>query len=141
MKDFINIINQHNEHAIVADCINEQEILDFESFYHIKLPSDYREFIRAFGFLSIESFEIFGLGCPDTGVPNISFVLRALNEDGFAMPKGALPISFDGEQYLSLVVDSSMSNYAAIIDEDGYVRYSDFDEFVRFIMSALNESL
>lgn len=87
------------------------DISRFEETYLFKLPNDYKSFLSNLGCGSIGSTEIFGLGCPDTGIPSIVYVLKNIESQNLMLPKGFLPISIGNDGYYICLVTEEFKTY------------------------------
>lgn len=56
----------------------EEEISSFEKDFAVSLPESYKKFLTTFGCGVMGHTEVYGLGCPDTGIPNVRFLINAL---------------------------------------------------------------
>ena len=75
-----------------------------EQDFSVTLPASYKEFLLKLGCGALGSTEIFGLGCPETGVPNIRFVVNALKKCGQQFPQGIIPISEGNEGFFVCLI-------------------------------------
>ncbi len=91
-----------------AGGVSGNDIRKSERTLGLSFPEEYKVFLEKFGAGSIGSLEIYGLGCPSTGVPNVEFVIEALNKLETSLPDGLLPIAMeDNGGYACLVCKQS----------------------------------
>lgn len=75
------------------------DIAKLEQEFAITIPESYKTFLLQLGCGAFGYTEIFGLGCPNTGIPNIRFVVNAIQKCGQRFPEGVIPISEGNEGY------------------------------------------
>ena len=104
-----------------AGGVAEKTVLEAEARLKLSFPADYIEFLKTFGAGSLGSLEIYGLGCPATGVPNVEFVIKALDESGTTLPDGLIPVALeDNGGYACLVCKkSSIGPLGCVVDFSG----------------------
>ncbi|MGN0867208.1 MAG: SMI1/KNR4 family protein [Oligosphaeraceae bacterium] len=81
-----------------------EEISSFENDFTLTLPDEYKQFLATFGCGVFGHTEIYGLGCPDTGIPNIRFVIKALEKVNQFFPPKVIPISDADEGFYTCIL-------------------------------------
>lgn len=75
---------------------SELEVRNAETVLGLTFPKDYRLFLLQYGNVVLNSNEIFGLGCRETGYPNIIFVRKSLEKIDQTSYAGLIPICTNG---------------------------------------------
>lgn len=88
-----------------------EEVSAFEKEVGVSLPDAYKLFLTTFGCGVMGHTEVYGLGCPETGIPNVRFLLNALKEKGFFFPKGLVPISDADEGFYVCILCEAVNGF------------------------------
>ena len=88
-----------------------EEITRFEKDFSVTLPDAYKTFLTTFGCGAMGHTEIYGLGCPETGIPNVRFVIDALKKQGQFFPKGIIPVSDADEGFYACLLCDSVNGF------------------------------
>ena len=88
-----------------------EEISAFEREFSVTLPDAYRTFLTTFGCGAMGHTEIYGLGCPATGIPNVRFVIEALKKQGQVFPNGVIPVSDADEGFYACILCSTVNGF------------------------------
>lgn len=101
------IIESVAEAKHFAGAVDEKELAQAEERLGLRFPTEYRAFLSSRGCGSIGSLEILGLGIPESGVPNLMFVVQGLESAGFQVRPRILPVSAIGDgSYFAVVVEA-----------------------------------
>lgn len=85
---------------------SEEAIADAERRLGVCFPAEYREFLATHGSGIVDGVEIFGLGGPKGGMPDLDFVLAGLERRGFVRPRGLIPIAEVGNgDYVAVLAE------------------------------------
>lgn len=85
-KDVKALIDEHNNLADFVGGVSEAEIKNAEHRLGVELPTSYWEFLRHYGCGNFGAQEIFGLGVPDTGIPNVVWCTEVTRRDDPKFP-------------------------------------------------------
>jgi antitoxin YobK len=124
LEKAFKIIESHNHEADFLGPIPESEITKCEKALNLLLPKSYREFILTFGVGGIFGEEIYGLGIPDTAVPNVMWITKDLRGSD-NLPYHLVPIyttGFDNEYFCldcSNIVKKDDDNAPVVLFVDG----------------------
>lgn len=91
----------------------EEEISSFEKDFAVSLPESYKKFLTTFGCGAMGHTEVYGLGCPDTGIPNVRFLVNALKRSGQLFPKGLIPVSDADEGFYVCILCEAVNGFDA----------------------------
>ena len=98
MKNLLNFIKKTDATTRPAE---EKSIHTLEENLGFHLSTDYKDFLRIFGVISLDSYEIYGLGVPSESHLNVLNSYKDLSRDK-KYPPNATPIFEigDGHYYL-----------------------------------------
>ena len=88
------------------------EITAFENDFSVTLPETYKAFLLTFGCGIMGHTEFYGLGCPETGIPNVRFLINALKKRGQIFPANIIPISDADEGFYACILCESIKGFA-----------------------------
>ena len=92
---------------------SQEEIAAFEQDFAVSLPEAYKTFLAEFGCGVMGHTEIYGLGCPETGIPNVRFLINALKKQGQLFPEGVIPVSDANEGFYTCILCCSAGRFGA----------------------------
>jgi antitoxin YobK len=101
LEKAFKIIENYNKEADFLGVVPEEEIISCEKKLNLKLPKSYKEFVLRYGVGGIFGEEIYGLGIPETGVPNVIWITKDMRETD-DIPNHFVPIyntGYDNEYY------------------------------------------
>lgn len=90
---------------------NAEEVATFEKDFAVSLPEDYKTFLLTFGCGAVGHTEFYGLGCPETGIPNVRFLINALKKHGQFFPASLIPISDADEGFYTCILCDSVKGF------------------------------
>ena len=90
---------------------SQEEVTAFEKDFSVTLPDAYKTFLTTFGCGAMGHTEIYGLGCPETGIPNVRFVIRALGKQGQVFPSGVIPVSDADEGFYACILCRAVNEF------------------------------
>lgn len=91
--------------------VDEREVVAAEEYLGVPLPSAYRSFLLRYGSGSVGSHEIYGLGCPRTGVPNLLWLVDDLRDLGLQRRPQLIPFYAEGDGAYSAVLAAPLSGH------------------------------
>jgi hypothetical protein len=95
MKKIFEIINSFNKDYVENySPVEERDILKAEKFFHYKLPSEYKEFLKYSNGITIDGNEIYGIGNEEEDI--ISIYSREHDYIQYPMYSNIIPFSPDG---------------------------------------------
>ncbi len=91
------IIEEHPEIAEFVGPVPFEEIYVAESRLGVRFPDSYRDFIQRYGTGTFGGRQIYGLGVPDDGLPNVVWATEAMREADDFFPADLVVIQDTGE--------------------------------------------
>jgi hypothetical protein len=110
MTDIEKIIESKKLKKDFVGSVPESEILNFEKIVGHKLPDDFRTFLEVYGCGTLGPFEIYGLGVPQKGVPNIISVGNSIRKN-VSVPSYIVPFMDLGDGLSACVVCKNIKNF------------------------------
>ena len=143
MNTIKNLIANSNLPKHFWGRVTDNAISEFEREFGLTFPKDYREFLNAYGSGSIGSFEIYGLGYPETGIPNLVFLLKnkyATDIREILSLFKSIPISNDGN-FVYLVTNDRDIDFGKITyfyeSNNTYQKEIICDSFTKYLKEHL----
>lgn len=104
------IIDANYDLAEFVGPVPFEEIWVAEGSLGVRFPDSYREFIQRYGAGSFGGVEIFGLGVPDTGLPNVVWATEAIRAADDFFPGDLVVIQDSGQGDLLCLATARMTD-------------------------------
>ena len=102
------IIDANYDLAEFVGPVPFEEVWVAETQLGVKFPDSYREFLQKYGAGSFGGRTIYGLGAPDTGLPNVVWATNLLREADDFFPGDLVVIQDTGEGDILCLATSRM---------------------------------
>lgn len=93
--------------------VDEATVASAERSLGVVLPEQYREFLLRCGSGLVGSCEIYGLGSPRNGVPNLLWLIEDLQRTGLKRPDSLIPFHAEGDGDYSAVLAAPLCGQPA----------------------------
>lgn len=103
------IIDSFPEKVQLAGAVPFEEVWVAEGHLDVTFPDSYREFLQRYGAGSIGDREVYGLGVPTTGLPNVVWATEALRESDDFFPADLVVLQDTGEGDILCLATSRMN--------------------------------
>ena len=132
LKDLIKQYEEKGDFNYVE--VTDDAIAKAETDLGLKLPEQYKEFLRTYGHGGIAGAEILGFGLTGKAL----FVKETLEQREWDLPEGLIVIE-NCDEFLYCIV-AETGEVALWTPDESYVEYPDFDTFLldRFSEAADN---
>lgn len=112
--DYIDAIKQSGLKQFWSkSAATAEDITAFEKDFSVILPDAYKSFLLTFGCGAMGHTEFYGLGCPETGIPNVRFLINALKKHGQIFPENVIPVSDADEGFYVCILCDQVSGFDA----------------------------
>ena len=105
-----DIIDANYDLANFIGPVPFEEIWVAEGQLGVRFPDSYREFIQRYGAGSFGGVEVYGLGVPDTGLPNVVWATEAVRAADDFFPADLVVIQDTGQGDLLCLATSRMTD-------------------------------
>lgn len=103
------IIDANPEGVDLAGTVPFEEVWVAEGKLEVTFPDSYRQFLLRYGAGYIGAKAVYGLGVPDTGLPNVVWATEALRDSDDFFPGDLVVIQDTGEGDLLCLATSRMN--------------------------------
>jgi hypothetical protein len=104
------IIDANDDLAEFAGGVPFEEIWVAEQALEVTFPDSYREFLERYGAGSFGGIPVYGLGVPETGLPNVVWATEAVRTADDFFPGDLVVIQDTGEGDLLCLATSRMND-------------------------------
>lgn len=89
--------------------VDEFSVAKAEESIGVPMPALYKSFLLQYGSGVIGQYEIYGLGCPQNGVPNLLWLIQDLKQIGLQRPTQIIPFHAEGDGDYSAVLAAPLA--------------------------------
>ena len=104
------IIDANYDLAAFVGGVPFEEVWVAESYLDVRFPDSYREFLQRYGAGSFGGKDVYGLGVPTTGLPNVVWATEALRASDDFFPADLVVIQDTGEGDMLCLATSRMND-------------------------------
>lgn len=104
------IIDANYDLAAFVGGVPFEEVWVAENYLEVRFPDSYREFLQRYGAGSFGGKEVYGLGVPATGLPNVVWATEALRASDDFFPADLVVIQDTGEGDILCLATSRMND-------------------------------
>ena len=105
-----DIIDANYDLAGFVGGVPFEEVWVAEGYLGVQFPDSYKEFLQRYGAGSFGGRDVYGLGVPDTGLPNVVWATQALRDSDDFFPEDLVVIQDTGEGDLLCLATSRMND-------------------------------
>ncbi len=105
-----DIIDANYDLAGFVGGVPFEEVWVAESYLGVSFPNSYKEFLQRYGAGSFGGVDIYGLGAPETGLPNVVWATDALRASDDFFPEDLVVIQDTGQGDILCLVTSRMND-------------------------------
>ena len=103
------IIDSYPEMVQLAGGVPFEEVWVAEGKLGVTFPDSYREFLQRYGAGSVGGRDVYGLGVPETGLPNVVYTTEALRASDDFFPGDLVVLQDTGEGDILCLATSRMN--------------------------------
>lgn len=104
------IIDSYPEQVDLLGGVPFEELWVAEGKLGVTFPDSYREFLQRYGAGTVGGREVYGLGVPDTGLPNVVYATDALRASDDFFPGDLVVLQDTGEGDILCLATSRMND-------------------------------
>ena len=105
-----DIIDANYDLANFVGGVPFEEVWVAEGYLGVRFPNSYREFLQRYGAGSFGGRDVYGLGVPDTGLPNVVWATDALRGSDDFFPADLVVIQDTGEGDILCLATSRLND-------------------------------